>query len=137
MSRAGPPKSYKTPLQMVSPHYSHFWYKWEDGDVPTLTEAFKGAPQDCKNSAWYMWNMDEYHTAPIMKELLDIGADPNWVDCDGWSVLELVLEWGGDEACLKLLEQAGATLKVKSVVADRKHLKSGYAADLLARCEIG
>ena len=116
--------------------YYNRWSKWEDGDVPTITAAFKGASRDVKNGAWYCWNGDEYHTAPIMKELLDMGCDPNWVDCDGWSVLELVLEWGGDEECLKLLEGAGAKLKVKEVVAGRKHLKTGYAADLLARCEI-
>jgi hypothetical protein len=71
-----------------------------------------------------------------MKELLEMGSDPNWVDCDDWSVLELVLEWGGDEECLKLLEKYHATRKVKKLVAEREHLKSGYAADLLARCEI-
>ena len=116
--------------------YYNRWNMWDDGEVATLTEAFKGASRKVKNGAWYGWNGDEYHTAPIMKELLEMGCDPNWVDCDGWSVLELTLEWGGDEECLKLLEKYGATLTVKKNVAERKHLKNGYAAELLARCEI-
>lgn len=133
MSREATPESPKNNILMS---YHTFWNKWEDGDVPTLTEAFKDAPQDCKDAAWYGWNGHEYHTAAIMKELLEMGCDPNWVECDDWSVLELVLEWGGDEECLKLLEKYGATLKVKKLIAEREHLKSGYAADLLARCEI-
>jgi ankyrin repeat protein len=116
--------------------YHTFWNAWEDGDVSTLAEAFKGAPQECKDNAWYGWNAYEFHTADIMKQLLEIGADPNFEDCDGWSLLELVLEWGGDEECLKLLEKYHATLKVKEPVAQRAVEKGGYQAELMGRCEI-
>lgn len=116
--------------------YHTFWDKWEDGDVATLAEAFAGAPQECKDQAWYGWNDADYHTADIMKQLLEIGADPNFEDCDGWSVLELVLEWGGDEECLKLLEKYHATLKVREGIAQRVVKLGGYQAELMGRCEI-
>lgn len=115
--------------------YHALWYKWEDGDVPSLTEAFKDAPQEYKDAAWYGWNGHEYHTASMMKELLELGADPNWQDCDGWSVLELVLEWGGDEECLKLLEKYGANLKVRKQIAERVRKRGGYQTELLSKCE--
>ena len=110
-----------------------FW-DFDDG-VDTLENLFKNESKSVKTAAFGMWPL-YYPGADFLEVMLGLGADPNYTDADEWSLLDLVLNQGNDEA-LKILLSYNPTLRVTRSVAEavQKH-GSTLAKKTVAKCEV-
>jgi hypothetical protein len=110
-----------------------FW-DWED-EVDTLENLFKNETKSVKTAVFGMYPL-YYPGADFVETMLRIGADPNYSDCDGWSLLDLVLNHEDDKA-LEILMSYSPELKVLDIIADKvKKDGSPLAKDIVRRCEI-
>jgi len=78
-----------------------------------------------------MWPL-YYPGADFLETMLGLGADPNYSDGDEWSLLDLVLNQGNDEA-LNILLSHNPVMKVTRYVAEDVE-KNG---SLLAKKTVG
>ena len=109
---------------------------WDfDDDLDTLENLFKNESTSVKTAAFGMWPL-YYPGADFLETMLALGADPNYSDADDWSLLDLVLNQGNDEA-LKILLRYNPIMKVtRSVAEDVAKKGSKLAKETLTKCEI-
>ena len=109
---------------------------WDfDDDLDTLENLFKNESTSVKTAAFGMWPL-YYPGADFLETMLALGAYPNYSDADDWSLLDLVLNQGNDEA-LKILLRYNPIMKVtRSVAEDVAKKGSKLAKETLTKCEI-
>ena len=109
-----------------------FW-DWED-NLDTLENLFKNESKSVKTAV-----LSNYPYCPgvdFIETMLKLGADPNYSDADDWTLLDIVLNHGDDEA-LRILMSYMPEMKIqKSVAEDVKKRGSHLAKDVAKRCEI-
>lgn len=109
---------------------------WDfDDDLDTLENLFKNESKSVKTAAFGMWPLC-YPGADFLETMLGLGADPNYSDADDWSLLDLVLNQGNDEALKILLRYNPAMKVVRSVAEDVAKKGSALAKETLAKCEV-
>lgn len=109
---------------------------WDfDDDLDTLENLFKNETKSVKTAAFGMWPAF-YPCADFLESMLSVGADPNYSDADDWSLLDLVLNQGKDEA-LSILLRYSPAMRVRKFVADAV-MKRGtkLAKETVAKCEV-
>jgi ankyrin repeat protein len=108
---------------------------WDfDDDKDTLENLFKNETKSVKTAAFNMWPL-YYPGADFIETMLRIGADPNYSDCDNWSLLDLVLNQGNDEA-LRILLSYKPEMKITNYVSEKvQESGSELAKDVVKRCE--
>ena len=108
---------------------------WDfDDDLDTLENLFKNESKSVKTAAFSMWPL-YYPGADFLETMLRLGADPNYSDCDNWTLLDLVLNQGNDEA-LRILMSYSPDMKVLRSIAEKVEKNgSDLAKDIVRRCE--
>ena len=113
---------------------TNLFLDWED-DRDTLVNLFKNESKSVKTAVFGMWPL-YYPGADFLETMLKLGADPNYTDADEWTLLDLVLNQGNDEA-LKILLSYNPNMKVtRSVAEDVAKKGSKLAKETLKKCEI-
>jgi len=109
---------------------------WDfDDDIDTLENLFKNETKSVKTAAFGMWP-GFYPCADFLETMLGIGADPNYSDGDEWSLLDLVLNQGNDEALNILLRYSPAMRVTKCVAETVMKRGTKLAKETVAKCEI-
>lgn len=110
-----------------------FW-DWDD-DLDTIENLFKNESKSVKTAVFSMYPL--YHPgAEFIETMLKLGADPNYSDADEWSLLDIVLNKGDDEA-LKILLSYCPNMRVTKFVAEAVEQKgSKLAKETVAKCEV-
>jgi len=109
---------------------------WDfDDDLDTLENLFKNETKSVKTAAFGMYPL-YYPGADFVETMLKLGADPNYSDCDGWTLLDLVLNLG-DDVALRILLTYMPEMKIQKSVAEGVEKRgSPLAKDIAKRCEI-
>jgi len=113
---------------------SELFWDWDD-DLDTLENLFKNETKSVKTAAFGMYPL-YYPGADFVETMLKLGADPNYSDCDGWTLLDLVLNLGDDKA-LEILLSYMPEMKIQKYVAESAEKRGSLLAkDVVKRCEI-
>jgi hypothetical protein len=106
---------------------------WEDGKG-TLEELFKNESKSVITAAFNQYpgacNSHEY-----VESLLRLGADPNYTDCDEYSLLELVMIQKCEKTLRTLLTYS-PEMKLRKYIYDSAIKKGGIWGDVAKRCEV-
>lgn len=107
--------------------------KWEDGKG-TLEELFKNESKSVITAAFNeypgMCSSHEY-----VETLLRLGADPNYTDCDEYSLLEILMI-NNCEDTLRTLLKYSPELKLRKYIYNGAIKKGGIWKDVAKRCEV-
>jgi len=109
---------------------------WDfDDDTDTLENLFKNETKSVKTAVFSMYPL-YYPGVDFIETMLRLGADPNYSDADDWSLLDIVLNKGDDEA-LKILLNYNPTMRITQSVAKAvKKQGSQLAKETVKKCEI-
>jgi hypothetical protein len=106
---------------------------WEDGKG-SLEELFKNESKSVITAAFNRYpvacNSHEY-----VEGLLRLGADPNYTDCDEYSLLELVMIQKCEKTLRTLLTYS-PEMKLRKYIYDGAIKSGGIWGDIAKRCEV-
>jgi len=106
---------------------------WEDGNG-TLEELFKNESKSVITAAF-----NRYPSAcgshAYVETLLRLGADPNYTDCDEYSLLELVMIQKCENTLRTLLTYP-LEMKLRKYIYDGAIKTGGIWGDIAKRCEV-
>jgi len=111
----------------------HLIDEWEDGNG-SLEELFKNESKSVITAAFNQYpGVRDSHE--YVESLLRLGADPNYTDCDEYSLLEMVMI-NGCEKTLKTLLRYSPELKIRKYIYNEAKKKGGIWEDVAKRCEV-
>ena len=112
----------------------HLFEDWDEGNG-TLEELFKNESKSVKTAA-----LNEYANGMCMSHeyietMLRLGADPNYTDCDEYSLLEIIL-LNKREQALRTLLAYSPEMKLRKYIYDGAIKAGGIFKDIAKRCEV-
>ena len=109
---------------------------WDfDDDLDTLENLFKNESKSVKTAALSNYPL-LYPGVELIETLLELGASPNYSDADDWSLLDIVLNHGDDEALHVLLKYKPTMKILQNVAEEIKKNGSRLAKETVAKCEV-
>lgn len=112
----------------------HLYMDWED-EVGTLEELFKNESKSVKTAAFHQYSNGMCTEDEYLESLLRLGADPNYTDCDEYSLLEIIL-LNKREKALKTLLAYSPEMRIRKSIYDYAIKYGGIFADIARRCEV-
>lgn len=111
----------------------HLFDDWEDGNG-SLEDLFKNESKSVITAAFNQYpgacNSYEY-----VESLLRLGADPNYTDCDEYSLLELVMIQKCEKTLRTLLTYS-PEMKLRKYIYNGAIKNGGIWADVAKRCDV-
>lgn len=112
----------------------HLYMDWED-EGGTLEELFKNESKSVKTAAFHQYSNGMCTEDDYLETLLRLGADPNYTDCDEYSLLEIIL-LNKREKALKTLLAYSPEMRLRKHIYNGAIKAGGIFKDIAKRCEV-